>query len=130
MISNRARQKAGPLVAKVCLGDKEWGINWDGIIRLPEAKSVKDAFVLKLETWSEKGGYVCAVLCLVAQSCPTLCKPTDPPGSSLQARQAPLSIEFSSQAYWSGLPFPPAEDLPDPGIKPISPALTDGLFYH
>ena len=83
MISNRARQKAGPLVAKVCLGDKEWGINWDGIIRLPEAKSVKDAFVLKLETWSEKGGYVCAVLCLVAQSCPTLCKPTDPPGSSV-----------------------------------------------
>ena len=42
------------------------------------------------------------------------------------ASQAPLSMEFSRQEYWSGLPFPPPEDLPDPGIKPlslISPAL-------
>jgi len=41
--------------------------------------------------------------------------------------QAPLSMEFSRQEYWSGLPFPMPEDLPDPGIKPISlasPALT------
>ena len=37
--------------------------------------------------------------------------------------QAPLSIEFSTQEYWKGLPFPSAEDLPDPGIKPGSPAL-------
>ena len=39
------------------------------------------------------------------------------------ARQAPLSMEFSRQEYWSGLPLPPPEDLPDPGIKPGSPAL-------
>ena len=38
------------------------------------------------------------------------------------ARQAPLSIGFSRQAYWSGLPFPTAEDLPNPGIQPGSPA--------
>jgi len=39
------------------------------------------------------------------------------------ARQAPLSKEFPRQEYWSGLPFPSRGDLPDPGIKPRSPAL-------
>ena len=40
------------------------------------------------------------------------------------AHQAPLSIlEFSRQEYWSGLPFPSSGYLPDPGIKPQSPAL-------
>ena len=39
------------------------------------------------------------------------------------ACQAPLSTEFSSQEYWSGLPFPSPGDLPDPGIEPGSPAL-------
>ena len=38
------------------------------------------------------------------------------------ARQAPLSVEFFRQAYWSGLPFPSPGDLPDPEIKPTSPA--------
>ena len=37
--------------------------------------------------------------------------------------QAPLSMEFSGQEYWSELPFPSPGDLPDPGIKPRSPAL-------
>ena len=37
-------------------------------------------------------------------------------------RQAPLSVEFSRQEYWSGLPFPSPGDLPDSGIKPWSPA--------
>ena len=37
--------------------------------------------------------------------------------------QAPLSIGFSRQEYWSGLPCPPPGDLPDPGIKSRSPAL-------
>ena len=41
------------------------------------------------------------------------------------ARQALLSMEFSSQEYWSGLPFPSPGDLPDPGIKPGSPALQE-----
>ena len=39
------------------------------------------------------------------------------------AYQAPLSMGFSKQEYWSGLPFPSPEDLPDPGIEPRSPAL-------
>ena len=46
----------------------------------------------------------------VAQLCPTLCNPTD-------CYQAPLSMGFSRQEYWSGLPFPSPGDLPDPGIK-------------
>ena len=37
--------------------------------------------------------------------------------------QAPLSMGFSRQEYWSGLPFPSPGNLPDPGIKPRSPAL-------
>ena len=39
------------------------------------------------------------------------------------ACQAPLSMEFSKQEYWSGLPFPSPGDLPDPGIEARSPAL-------
>ena len=39
------------------------------------------------------------------------------------AYQAPLSMRFSRQEYWSGLPFPSPGDLPDPGIEPGSPAL-------
>ena len=37
--------------------------------------------------------------------------------------QAPLSMEFCRQEYWSGLPFPPPGKLSDPGIEPRSPAL-------
>ena len=39
------------------------------------------------------------------------------------AHQAPPSMEFSRQEYWTGLPFPFPGDLPDPGIEPRSPAL-------
>ena len=38
------------------------------------------------------------------------------------ALQAPLSIGFPRQEYWSGLLFPSPWDLPDPGIEPVSPA--------
>jgi len=44
------------------------------------------------------------------------------------ACKAPLSMEFSRQNYWSGLPFPSPGDLPDPGIEPVSPALAGGFF--
>ena len=47
------------------------------------------------------------------------------------ARQAPLSVEFSRQEYWSGLPFPPPGNLPDSGIELeslASPALAEGFF--
>ena len=39
------------------------------------------------------------------------------------AYQDPMSMGFSRQEYWSGLPFPSSGDLPDPGIKPRSPTL-------
>ena len=39
------------------------------------------------------------------------------------ALQAPLSMGFSRQEYWNGLPFPPLGDLPNPKIKPMFPAL-------
>ena len=54
---------------------------------------------------------------LVAKSYPTLVIPWT------LAYQAPLSMGFSRQEYWSGLPFPSPGDFPDPGIKPRSPAL-------
>ena len=49
------------------------------------------------------------------------------------ARQASLSMEFSRQECWSGLPFPPLGGLPDPGFKPTSPAplaLAGRFFNH
>ena len=45
------------------------------------------------------------------------------------ACQALLSMEFSSQEYWSGLPFPSPGNLPDPGIEPRSSALQAGLYH-
>ena len=47
------------------------------------------------------------------------------------ARQAPLSMGFSRQEHWGGLPFPSPGDLPDPGIEPVSlvpPALASEFF--
>ena len=47
------------------------------------------------------------------------------------AHQAPLSMEFSRQEYWSGLPCPPPGNVPDPTIEPtflMSPALAGGFF--
>ena len=46
---------------------------------------------------------------------------------------APLSMRFSRQEYWRGLPFPPPGDPLDPGIKPVSPeflVLAGGILYH
>ena len=51
----------------------------------------------------------------VAQSCPNLVTPWT------VAHQAPPSMGFSRQEYWSGLPFPSPGDLPNPGIEPGSP---------
>ena len=51
--------------------------------------------------------------------------------SKTEAHQAALSMGFSWQEYWSGLPFPPPGDPPDPGIKPsslASPTLA-GVFF-
>ena len=51
---------------------------------------------------------------LVNQSCLTLCDPMD-------CSSPPLSLGFFRQEYWSGLPFPPPGDLPNPGSEPASP---------
>ena len=61
------------------------------------------------------------------------CKAASVVSDSLQpyGQKAPLSMEFSRQEYWCGLPFPPPGDLPNPGIKPRSlmpPALA-GVFF-
>ena len=59
---------------------------------------------------------------LVAKSCPTLVTP------KTVACQTPPSMGLSRQEYWSGLPFPSAEDLPNPGIKLGSPALPADFY--
>ena len=59
--------------------------------------------------------FIVVVVVLVTQSCPTLCNPMD--------YTQLASMEFSRQEYWSGQPSPSPGDLPDPGIKPGSPAL-------
>ena len=59
------------------------------------------------------------------QSCPTLCVPMD------YSSQAPLSMGFARQEYWSGLSCPSPGDLPHPVIwpaSPSSPALAGGFF--
>ena len=61
---------------------------------------------------------VCKSESEAVQSCRTLCNPMD-----YIACHTPLSMGFSRQEYWSGLPLPSPEDLPDPGIEPGSPAL-------
>ena len=66
------------------------------------------------------------MLCLDAQSCSILCNSMD-----CVACQAPLSMGYSRQEYWSGLSCPPPGDLPNPGIELRSPALqADSLPFE
>ena len=60
--------------------------------------------------------------CLVAKLHPTLLQPMDYSLPGL------LFVGFPRQEYWSGLPFPLSGDLPNPGIKPLSPTLAGGFF--
>ena len=64
----------------------------------------------------------CCCCCLVAKSCPTLCDLLE------LAYQAPLSMGFPRQENWNGLPFPSRGELPEPGIKPMPPALAGRFF--
>ena len=76
-------------------------------------------------------------MCLVHLECKRVCSVVSDCSvtpwtvGSEGARQAPLSVGFSRQEYWSGLPCPPPRDLPNPGIEPKSPAsrtLAGGCF--
>ena len=61
------------------------------------------------------------------QLCPTF------PTLWTVASQASLSMGFSRQEYWRGLPCPPPQDLPNSGLEPtylMSPALTSRFLYH
>ena len=58
---------------------------------------------------------------MCVELCPTLVTPWT------VTLQAPLSMEFSKQEFWSGLPFPTPGDFPNPGIELIAPALKSGF---
>ena len=71
-------------------------------------------------TWGPRANCVCVQLSVVSDSA----------APRTVALQAPLYMEFSSQEYWSGLPFP-TPDLPDPETEPVcpvSPALVGRFF--
>ena len=70
------------------------------------------------------GGEMCVCVCVCvyvyiyeSESCSVVSDSATP---WTVAHKAPLSMEFSGQGYWSGLPFPTLGHLPDPGIKPES----------
>ena len=72
---------------------------------------------LSADSSRKKGGGLVTKLCL------TLVTPWT------VAHQTPRSMGFSRQEYWSGLPFPPSGELPNPGTEPLSPALAGGVLY-
>ena len=76
-------------------------VQWRAAERFQAARTGSDGYFKEI-------AFVC--VCLVAQSCPTLCDPMDcsPPGSSVHGRE-----------YWSRLSFPPPRDPPNLGIKPV-----------
>ena len=85
--------------------------------KIPPPKEAIYFLSENLETSEFTGSLSWAWWCLVTKSCFTLVTPWT------VAHQAPLSMGFPRQEYWSVLPFPSLKDLPNPGIKPQSPAL-------
>ena len=92
--------------------DADGGWFWPSRLQSTEAWSLPQP-----KTLNE---HVCKFTVLVTHSCLTLC--------NLMDHQVPLSMGFSRQEYWSGLPFPSPGDLPDPRIKLTYPALSGGFF--
>ena len=66
---------------------------------------------------------LCHLICVCSLSCIQLFV-----APRTAAHQAPLFMGFSRQEDWSGLPFPPPGDLPNPGIEPAFPALAEGFL--
>ena len=97
-------------------------------VPMPSSKSLINMLIASHILWKWVGinyQLLMYVLCLVAQSCLTLCDPMNCslPGSSVHG-------EFSRQ-YWSGLPYPPPGDLSNPGIEPRSPTMqVDSLPFE
>ena len=89
-----------PVNPRDLLGSQRVGLNWSNL-----AHTGQKEWTLKSSLKSE------SVSCSVMSD------------SGIPLAVAPLSMEFSRQEYWSGLPFPSPGDLPDPGIEPRSPAL-------
>ena len=86
-----------------------------------------NVFIILLKVKYKKKIPLLKCRCLVAKSRLIFATPW------IVAWQAPLSMKFSTQEYWSGLLFPPQRDLPNPGIKPatpVSPAAGRQILYH
>ena len=84
----------------------------DLVILIAHAHTFRKGWFMRFCVWVLSHAQLCATLWTVA-----------PP--------APLSLGFPRQEHWSGLPFPPPGNLPDPGIGPaslVSPALAGGFF--
>ena len=81
-------------------------------------KTVFNLFWFSL-SWLLYIWYYCC--CLIAKLCPLL-------WPWILACQAPLFVGFPLQEYWSGLPFPPLGDRPNPGMKPMFPSLAGRFF--
>ena len=90
--------------------------------------SLRSASRIFLIATLELGAWCPVSACVLSPfKCIQLCET-----QSIVVHEAPLSVRFSRQEYWSGLPCPPPGDLPDPGIKSaslMSPALAGGLFH-
>ena len=83
-----------------------------------------------LDTLSHQGSPAYVFKCLIHCACEPSCFSCICLIATSQtiAHQAPLSMGFSRQKCWSGLPFPSPGDLPDPGMEPTAPALAGGFF--
>ena len=124
-------------LGKIARGTSSWG---NSLYVLSEAK--RDESPKKASSLVHLGTF--RLLCSIPQywTCPSGCSPVSGVKVKVKslspiplfvspwtvAYQAPRSMGFSRQEYWSGLPFPSPGDLPNPGIEPGSPALqTDTL---
>ena len=93
-----------------------WLINWTQLMRL-----------ILFHVWQSSGLFKLCVHAVTSVMANSL-QPYGPNG----ACQAPLSVGFSRQEYWSGLPCPPPGDLPNPGTEPASHVSCIGkwVLYH
>ena len=95
---------------------------WQEYIPLPCCRSERKRFQLFTTKYDVSCGFALAAA-VQSLSCVQLFMTP-----WIVACQAPLSMGFSRQEYWSGLPFPSPGDLPHPGIQPTSPALAGKFF--